>query len=377
MEFSGLSGDAILNTLGQIVPLIIGVVVGILALEFGLYQFLTRVVKTKHALAYTLLSPAAVSILLFLVYPLIFNVLLAFSDLKRDTFICYSPVARGECQLDHLYGLDYAANNFLRVFFRVRDGEVVRDDSGNLQFGRLLTTPNSTFPVLLGRTAVWTFVNVVFHFLGGMALAIVMNQKIRFKSIYRALIVIPWALPTVIVGLTWRQEFHSEYGFVNQLLQSVGLQPVQWLTDPTNALIAVIFVNVWLGIPFYMVMLLGGLQSIPIDYYEAASMDGASAWQRFKAITMPLLKPIIIPAVTLDVIWTFNQLNVIYLVTRGDPSESTNILVSALYNAAFGQQATQQFGFAAAFSIVIFFILLIFALVWIKTSGGLKEIYDR
>jgi arabinogalactan oligomer/maltooligosaccharide transport system permease protein len=377
MEVSGLSGQAILDTLGQIIPLILGVGIGIVVMEFVLYQFLTRVIKTRYALAYTLLSPAAVGILLFLVYPLIFNVLLAFSDLKRDTFVCYSPVARGECKLDHLYGLDYAINNFTRVFFRVRDGEIVRDDAGNPQLGRLLSTPNSTFPALLSRTVIWTLLNVVFHFLIGLGLALIMNQKIRFKGIYRALIIIPWALPTVIVGLTWRQEFHSEYGFVNNLLISLGMQPVSWLSDPVNAFIAVLFVNIWLGVPFYMVMLLGGLQSIPSDYFEAASMDGANAWQRFRAITMPLLKPILIPAITLDVIWTFNQLNVIYLVTRGDPSESTDILVSALYNAAFGEQATQQLGFAAAFSIIIFLILFVFAVIWIITSGGLKEIYDR
>lgn len=375
---SGLTGEAITSTLGQVVPVLVGVIIGIILLEVGLFYFLTRVVKTKHALAYTLLSPAAVGLFLFLIYPLVFNVLLAFSDLKRDTFTCYSPIARGkECELDHLYGLDYAVNNFTQVFFRVRDGEVVRDESGNLVFGRLLRTADSTFPNLLWRTVVWTAVNVFFHLLGGLALAIIMNQKIRFKGIYRSLIVIPWAIPTVIVGLTWRQEFHADYGFVNQILTTLGMQKVNWLSDPTAAFIAVIFVNVWLGIPFYMVMLLGGLQSIPGDYYEAASMDGANAWQRFRAITMPLLKPILIPAITLDVIWTFNQLNVVYLVTRGGPSESTNILVSALYNAAFGESATQELGFASAFSIVIFLILFVFAVFWITTSGGLKEIYDK
>jgi arabinogalactan oligomer/maltooligosaccharide transport system permease protein len=376
--FSGLSGEAILGTLGRVVPLLIGIGIGIVVLEFLLYRFLDRVVKTQHALAYTLLSPAAIGIVLFLIYPLVFNVLLAFSDLKRDTFVCYSPVARGKaCELDHLYGLDYALNNFTQVFFRVRDGEVQRDESGNLILGRLLRTADSTFPILLWRTVVWTAVNVVFHFLGGLALALIMNQKVKFKGIYRSIIVIPWAIPTVIVGLTWRQEFHVDYGFVNQILATFGLQKVNWWSDPIAAFVAICFVNIWLGIPFYMVMLLGGLQSIPGEYYEAAQMDGANAWERFKAITMPLLKPILIPAITLDVIWTFNQLNVVYLVSRGGPSEKTNILVSALYNAAFGESATQELGFAAAFSIVIFIILFVFAVVWMTTSGGLKEVYDR
>lgn len=366
----GLTSDIVLNTLGQIIPLIIGVVVGVVVLEFLLYNLLAKTLKVKNALAYTLLAPAAIAILAFMLYPLFFNVLLAFSDLKRTTFPCYSPIARGECQLDHLYGLDYAVKNFSDVFFRVRDGEIIG-------WGRLLRTADSTFPVLLGRTVLWTVVNVIFHFSGGLALALIMNQKIRFRGIYRALIVIPWALPGVITALTWKQEFHAEYGFVNTLLQGIGLQPVGWLRDATAAFVAVTFVKIWLGIPFYMVMLLGGLQSISAEYYEAAQMDGAGAWHRFRFITMPLLRPILIPAVTLDVIWTFNKLDLIVIMTGGGPEEKTNILVSALYNAAFGTAATQQLGFAAAFSIVIFFILFLFAIVWITTSGGLKEIYDR
>lgn len=370
MEFSGLSGEVILNTISQLGPLLIGIIVGIAVLEVGLYLLLARVIKTKHALPYTLLAPSILAIVVFMIYPLAFNVLLAFSDLKRTTFPCYSPVAVGECELDHLYGLDYGLENFTDVFFRVRDGEIVG-------WGRLLRTADSTFPVLLGRTALWTATNVFFHFTIGMALAVVMNTKLRFKGIYRALIVVPWAIPGVIVGLTWRQEFHAQYGFVNTLISALGGQPVSWLDDPVAAFVAVVFVNVWLGVPFYMVMLLGGMQSIPGDYYEAAEIDGATYWQRFNNITMPLLRPIIIPAITLDVIWTFNKLDIIFLITGGGPQESTNILVSALYNAAFGPAATQELGFAAAFSIVIFIILFAFALFWITTSGGLKEIYDR
>ncbi len=377
MEFSGLTGQGILNTLGLVVPLILVLIVGTIIFQFGFYRVLAGVLKTRHAMPYTLLAPAAIAIVIFMIYPLIFNVLLSFSDLKRNTFVCYSPVLRGECRLDHLYGLDYAANNFLSVFFRTRNGEIVRDDNGNPEFGRLLRTADSTFPVLLARTAVWTAVNVVFHFLLGMALALIMNQKIRFKNIYRSLIVVPWAIPGVIVALTWKQEFHAQYGFVNNLITSLGGQAISWLDNPTAAFIAVIFVNVWLGVPFYMVMILGGLQSINTEYYEAAQMDGANAVQRFRNITLPLLRPILIPAVTLDVIWTFNKADLIFIMTGGGPQESTNILVTALYNAAFGPAATSEFGFAAAFSIVIFFILLLFAVVWITTSGGLKEVYDR
>ena len=386
MELSGFSGDVFIDTLQRLVPIVIAILVGSIALQFLLYKFLNDIIKTKHALPFTLLSPAAVAICVFMIYPLGYNTLLAFSDLRRQTFPCYSPVALGECELDHLYGLDYAKENFLKVFFRVRNGEIVyeREPTEFLgmsvtlpEQGRLLRTADSTFLKLLRRTFSWTLINVVFHFTLGLALAMIMNEKLRFKNIYRSLIVIPWAIPGTITALTFKQEFHAQYGFINNLISELGGTPISWLEDPTMAFVAMAFVNIWLGVPFYMVMLLGGLQSIPEDYYDASSIDGANWFQGFRYITLPMLKPIIIPAITLDVIWTFNKLDIVYLVTGGGPQESTNILVSALYNAAFGPSASQALGFAAAFSIVIFFILFIFAVIWITTSGGLKEIYDR
>jgi arabinogalactan oligomer/maltooligosaccharide transport system permease protein len=378
-EFSGLTQRGIIDTILFVVPLLLLLVAGALGIQYLLFLFLDRVLKTRHAMPYTLLAPAVIALLLFMVYPLFFNVLLAFSNLRRETFPCYSAVLTRAPDLDCsvLYSPEYALRNFTEVFFRVRDGEIVRDENGNPEFGRLLRTRDSTFPILLVRTVVWTVVNVFFHVTVGMLLALIMNQKIRFKGIYRSLIVIPWAIPGIIVALTWRQEFHAQYGFVNTVIEALGGQGISWLDDPFWAFVAVIFVNVWLGIPFYMVMLLGGLQSISAEYYEAAQMDGASAWQRFWGITIPLLRPILIPAITLDVIWTFNKADLIFAMTGGGPSESTNILVTALYNAAFGPQATSEFGFASAFSIIIFIILFFFAIVWITTSGGLKEIYDR
>ena len=117
----------------------------------------------------------------------------------------------------------------------------------------------------------------------------------------------------VIAALAWRCEFHYQYGFVNILLEKLGFQAVQWMSDPFWAFIAVVVVNIWLGIPFMMVTILGGLQSISPDYYDAAQIDGASGWQQFRFITLPLLNPILTPAIILGVIWTFNNFNVIYL----------------------------------------------------------------
>jgi arabinogalactan oligomer/maltooligosaccharide transport system permease protein len=270
-----------------------------------------------------------------------------------------------------LYSLEYGLQNFRDVFFDVdsKTGQIVG-------WGRLIRTENSTFPVLLLRTAIWTLLNVIFHLLIGFGLALILNTNIKGKNIYRLIILIPWAVPQVIAGLTWRTEFQAQYGFVNQMLAQFGVEPISWLRQPIPAFIAVLFVNVWLGVPFYMVVLTGGLGSISREFYEAAEIDGANTFQRFRAITLPLIRPIAVPIITLDAIWTFNQFNVIYLITGGEPNESTNILVTALYNAAFGPNGTFRLGFAAAFSILIFLLLLGMATLWVRSSGALKGVYD-
>lgn len=271
-----------------------------------------------------------------------------------------------------LYSLNYGWHNFKRVF-------VKEDEEGNIDgWGRLLQTQNSTFPRLMRTTLAWTSLNVLFHLIGGMILALILNRpNLKLRGLYRAIIILPWAIPQVIIALAWKGEFNYQFGFVNNLLQQIGIEPINWLFTPGPAFAAVTFVNIWLGIPFYMVTLLGGLQSIAGEYYEAAEIDGANWFQRFRNITVPLIRPVAVPIVTLDVIWTFNNFNVIYLITKGEPNESTNILVTALYNAAFGENGQFQLGFAAAFSLVIFAVLFIFASFWVTSSGALKGVYEE
>lgn len=271
-----------------------------------------------------------------------------------------------------LYSLNYGWENFKRVF--VKTDSATDEITG---WGRLLQTENSTFPRLMRTTVAWTVLNVIFHLVFGMMIALILNRPgLKFRGLYRAIIILPWAIPQTIIALAWRGEFHFNFGFVNTLLTQIGLEPVNWLFTPTPAFVAVTFVNIWLGIPFYMVTLLGGLQSIAGEYYEAAEIDGANSWQRFWNVTVPLIRPVAVPIVTLDVIWTFNNFNVIYLITRGEPNESTNILVTALYNAAFGRNGQFQLGFAAAFSLIIFLVLFLFASFWITSSGALKGVYE-
>src|SRR5262249_30676951 len=144
------------------------------------FQFFSRVVKSANALAYALLAPALIAIIIFFIYPFVFNVLLSFSDLRLVTFSCYSPTSIRPCNLNHLYGVDYAIKNYTRVF-------VQTDSNGNVTWGPLLRTTDSTFPVLFGRTVLWTVLNVVFHIGIGLGLALLLNRKIKFKGIYRAL----------------------------------------------------------------------------------------------------------------------------------------------------------------------------------------------
>src|SRR5690606_13865569 len=183
-------------------------------------------------------------------------------------------------------------------------------------------------------------------------------------------LIVPWAMPQIVAVLAWRGEFHPEFGFVNQFLSMAGLPTFNWWSQPWPVFVSCCVVNIWLGIPFMMIVFLVGLQSIPRSCYEAADIDGASKWDQFKGITLPLLKPVVVPSVTLGTIWTFNNINVIYLMTGQDGgNEFADILVSALYKSAF---TYSRYSFSAAFALVICAILLIVTLGWIKISRALE-----
>jgi arabinogalactan oligomer/maltooligosaccharide transport system permease protein len=150
--------------------------------------------------------------------------------------------------------------------------------------------------------------------------------------------------------------FHRQFGAVSALLLALHIQPISWFTNFSTAFAANLVTNTWLGFPFMMVVALGALQSIPQDLYEAADVDGASRFAQFRHITLPLLKPALLPAIILGSVWTFNMFNIVYLVSGGEPGGATDILVSEAYRWAF--QRNEQFGFAAAYSTLIFLFLL-------------------
>ena len=337
-----LTPKIVMRSLKEVGRFIVLVIAGVAIVEGVLYGLLYRLLNLRKAFPYVLLAPAVLGVFFLIIYPFAYDVLLAFSNMSMTHF--KNPT----------FSLHYGIRNFLDVF-------------------RAPVLQRITFFPLLGRTILWTVANVVCHVTGGMILALLLNRPMRLRGLYRTLLVIPWAMPQVIACLALKGEFHYHYGFVNLMLQRIGLQPIPWLRDPFWAFVAVCLSNIWLGIPFMMVIILGGLQSISQEFYEAAEIDGASWWQQFRNITLPMLRPVLTPAIILGVVWTFNNFNVIYLITGGGPMEGTDILVTALYKAVF---EFYRYGFGAAFSLVIFAFLFLFAVIYVRLTGGLKGVYE-
>jgi arabinogalactan oligomer/maltooligosaccharide transport system permease protein len=191
----------------------------------------------------------------------------------------------------------------------------------------------------------------------GLALGVALAQPIvKLRGLWRVLLILPWAVPSYVTALAWKGMFHRQFGAVNAVLAWLGAEPVSWFSKWSTAFAANVATNAWLGFPFMMVVVLGALTSIPKDVLEAADVDGATRWQRFRLVTLPLLKPSLLPAVVLGCVWTFNMFNVVFLVSGGEPDETTDILVSEAYRWAFTRDA--QYGYAAAYAVLIFLVLV-------------------
>jgi arabinogalactan oligomer/maltooligosaccharide transport system permease protein len=215
-----------------------------------------------------------------------------------------------------------------------------------------------SFYFTLTVTIVWTVVNVACHVVIGVALALLLRDPLlRMRGVYRVMLIIPWAMPSYITALVWKGMFHRQLGAINAILGLLGIEPVAWFAHATTAFFANVATNVWLGFPFMMVVTLGALARIPKEVEEAATLDGASAWQRLRHVIFPLLRPALMPSVILGAVWTFNMFNVVFLVSGGEPDGKTEILVSQAYRWAFGPGRGQRYGYAAAYAVVIFLIL--------------------
>jgi len=235
-----------------------------------------------------------------------------------------------------------------------------------------ITHPQS-FYLTLVVTVLWTVANVVLHVTIGLMLAMALRDPwVKLRGVYRVLLILPWAIPNYITALIWKSMFNFNFGSINAVLVALGIEPVDWFSSFATAFAANLSTNTWLGFPFMMVVSLGALQSIPRDLDDAAEVDGASRWQRFRHITLPLLKPALLPAVVIGSVWTFNMFNIIYLVSGGGPDASTDILITEAYRWAFERQS--RYGYAAAYGVLIFGVLVLYT--WLTTRGASQEVID-
>ena len=281
--------------------------------------------STESKLAYVLLLPGTIFLVLFMFYPIVYVFLM--SLFKTNKF----------GKIVEFIGL----GNFKQLF-KIRD-----------------------FWAVLGRSFIWTGLAVLVKTLFGIVIALLLNVEYKGRRVYRTLLILPWAMSVPISVMLWQWVYNADFGLLNQTLRMLHItqNPPYWLAYPIPAFFAAIWVDIWIGIPFMSLVFLAGLQSIPKDLYESAVVDGVNQWQKFRYITLPLLKNLIVIATLLSILWTFNDFNTIYILTKGGPINTTDILITFIYKYSFN---FLRFGPAAAMAVITFIILL-----------GVSIIYSR
>jgi len=298
-------------------------------------------VKTRRAslLPLAFIGPAALVMAAVTLYPILYGIGMAFTDFSVRNLRHQDP---------HFVGLA----NFWAIL------------GGSDALG-------ISFPRILGFNLLWTVVNLAFHVSLGVGLAMLLDRPgLRGSRLYRAALILPWAVPTYVTSLTWRNMFDAQSGAVNLLLASWGIQGPDWFAHFGTAFAAVLTTNIWLGFPFMMMVTSAGLKAIPRETQEAAALDGASAWQRFRHVTLPQLRPTLVPAILMGFIWTFNQFNVLYFVGKGEPLGQTEILVTQAYRFV---DPLGLYGTASAFALIIFVILLGFTLLQLRLTRAVED----
>jgi arabinogalactan oligomer / maltooligosaccharide transport system permease protein len=238
---------------------------------------------------------------------------------------------------------------------------------GFSEYQKLFSATDSDLLPVLGQTIMYVIICVALFLVVGMVTAMALNNpKIKGLAFWRTLLLIPWAAPSVITALVWKFLFGETFGPINQIGRLFFGQSfnIPWQNSSVGAFASVVIVNVWLSYPFFTVVILGALQSVPKEFYEAASVDGANAWHRFRSITFPLVRPAITPAAILSTITTFQMFNTVYLITQGGPIVSagkpgaTTFVMIYMYKQILGTDvANPHYGFIAAFAITTFIIL--------------------
>ena len=231
-------------------------------------------------------------------------------------------------------------------------------------------------------TVVFAFSTVALNALAGLILGVLLyNKRLKGRNIYRTLLFLPWAIPSVITIQMWVALYNQQFGVVNKTLGLLGISAVPWLTDPLWAKVSILLVNLWLGFPYMMTATISALSTISDDLYEAASIDGASRWQQIVNITLPLLRTSFTPILLSGFAFNFNNFGVIYLLTQGGPSVpgrsstagATDILLSWGYNTAFASSGGQNYSVASAIAMIVFFLTLVISLINFRAAGVFEE----
>ncbi len=241
------------------------------------------------------------------------------------------------------------------------------DFVGLRNFRTLLSSPD--YRAVWGTTLLFVAGSVGGQFVLGFLTALVLNQDIRQRNLFRGLLLMPWVVPTVVSSLLWKWIFNQQYGIFNYVLFVLGVIPKfqAWIGNPDLALSSVVLANIWKGFPFHMVVLLAALQTIPRDIVEAAIIDGASAFQRFSQVTLPLLRYIIMIDLLISIVWTFQNFTLIWTMTEGGPITATTTLAISIYRMAF---QSFDMGMGAAIGTIWLVALLVFAVLFVRIVGG-------
>lgn len=280
----------------------------------------------KNKIAYLLLAPALGIVVLVYLYPLI--------DAARLSFF-------------KLYLLRSPTPKFVGF--------------GN--FRKLLADP--IFRTTMINSIYWVVGSNICHFSIGLGLALLMNQVLKFRGLFRGIFLVPWVTPIAVVGILWKWIYNTQWGLLNLTLMDIGIlsQPVEWLGNSKTMWSAIIFANAWKAYGFMYICFLAGLQNIPPQLHEAAKIDGASAWNRFIYVTLPLLRPVITVVIILGIAWTYNDFNMVWLLTQGGPGYASMVYGPFVYKNAFQYY---RFGYASAAAVVGFSLMVIFAIFYLK-----------
>jgi len=237
---------------------------------------------------------------------------------------------------------------------------------------KIVTT--DVFWQVLWHSVVWTVVVITFQFLIGLGSALLLDKYFPGRNVIRGIIILPWIIPGVIAGMLWVLLYDPQLGMINRILYELGIikSYVTWLADKNTALFAVIFVAIWKGFPFSALMYMAALQGVSQELIDAATIDGAGKWGQFFYVIIPAISPVIRITLLLTAIWTFNYFEIIYVMTRGGPGNSTHIFPTYIYNVGFKQF---RFGLAASYALITFIMLLIFSLRYMKELDK-RELLD-